>query len=490
MNNATELSSLIERLEGGRVLCVGDLILDRYVEGSVDRISPEGPIPVLSIKREVAMPGGAGNVLLNLCSLGVAVDLVAALGEDAAGDEVVALLKAASNVKLTLVRVADRRTSIKTRFLAGGQQLLRTDKESLSYLEPKDCEAVLAAAEAAVGDCSVMVLSDYGKGLLTQDVLSRLIELGHDANIPIIVDPKGIDYTRYRGASLLTPNRYELSQATGQPTDSDEAIVSACKTVIEKCGVGGVLATRGDEGATLVHDDKIIQLTARRPQKIFDVSGAGDTIVATLSAGLSAGAPISMAAELANTAAGVVVGKVGTAVVWPMEILAAIHEQELMSGEAKVVTLKLALDRIAVWRRQGLKVGFTNGCFDLLHPGHISLFEQSREVCDRLIVGLNSDESVKRLKGADRPIQTESSRASVLASLAAVDLVIVFSEDTPLTLIQELKPEVLVKGADYQIDDVVGASEVRTWGGSVLLTELAQGYSTSKVVDKLSSKVE
>ncbi len=486
MSDASELSTLIEQLVNGRVLCVGDVMLDRYVEGSVDRISPEGPIPVLAVERETAMPGGAGNVVRNLCSLGASVELVAAVGDDVVGDEIAAMLQKEELAQARLVRIVGRKTSVKTRYLAGGQQLLRADHESSDPLSADDCEAVIAAANSAVKRCNTMILSDYGKGVLTDEVLGRLIALGRDAGIAIIVDPKGGDYGRYRGATILTPNRQELAAATGQPTDGDEAVISACETLISRCGVGGILATRGEDGASLVHDGTIVRLLAQRPREVFDVSGAGDTVVAALAAGVSAGAPIATAAELANTAAGVVVGKVGTAVARPSELLAALHEQEFMSGEAKVVTLGLASDRVAAWRRQDLKVGFTNGCFDLLHPGHISLLKQARAACDRLVVALNGDDSVTRLKGADRPIQTETSRAAVLASLAVVDLVIVFAEDTPLTLIEDLQPDVLIKGADYAVDDVVGASEVKSWGGTVLLAELADGYSTSNVIGKLA----
>ena len=487
MSDARELSTLIEQLVNGRVLCVGDLILDRYVEGNVDRISPEGPIPVLAVERETAMPGGAGNVVRNLCSLGASVELVAAVGDDLVGDEIAAMLKNEALAQARLIRIAGRKTSVKTRYLARSQQLLRADHESSDPLSVDDCEAVVAAAKSAIGACNTMILSDYGKGVLTDDVLGRLIALGQEAGIAIIVDPKGGDYGRYRGASILTPNRYELAAATGQPTDGDEAVVSACETLISRCGVDGILATRGEDGASLVHDGTIVHLLAQRPREVFDVSGAGDTVVAALAAGLSAGASIAVAAELATTAASIVVGKVGTAVAWPPELHAALHEKEFMSGEAKIVTLRLASDRVAAWRRQGLRVGFTNGCFDLLHPGHISLFKQARAACDRLVVALNNDDSVTRLKGTDRPIQTETSRAAVLASLAAVDLVIVFAEDTPIALIEYLQPDVLIKGADYTIDDVVGAPEVQSWGGTVLLAELAEGYSTSNVISKLAT---
>ena len=486
MSDTSELQTLTEQLDKGRILCVGDVMLDRFVDGSVTRISPEGPIPVLAVERESAMLGGAGNVVRNLSSFGASVELVAVVGVDDAGDEIAALLTAEAHAQAHLQRIAGRKTSIKTRYLAGGQQLLRADRESCEELNAADCDRLVSAAESVLGACNVMVISDYGKGILSDAVLERLIALGRGADIPIIVDPKGNDYTRYRGASLLTPNRHELAEATGQRTDNDEAVNSACNMLIERCGVDGVLATRGEDGATLVHSGGVFRLAARHPREVFDVSGAGDTVVAALAAGLAAGASLEVAAELANTAAGVVVGKVGTAVAWPSEIRAALSETDFLGGDAKIVTLKLASERVATWRRQGHKVGFTNGCFDVLHPGHVSLFEQARGACDRLVVALNSDASVTGLKGAARPLQSEASRAAVLASLAAVDLVVVFTEDTPIILIKVLQPDVLVKGADYSIDDVVGAAEVRSWGGSVLLAELAEGHSTTNVIQKIA----
>jgi len=485
MSDTSELLTLIEQLDKGRVLCVGDVMLDRFVEGSVTRISPEGPIPVLAVERESAMLGGAGNVVRNLSSLGASVELVAVVGADVAGDEIETLLKAEARTQMHLLQIKGRKTAIKTRYLAGSQQLLRADQENCEELSADDCDALVSAVESVLGECNAMVISDYGKGVLSDAVLRRLIVLGRDARIPIIVDPKGNDYTRYRGASLLTPNRYELAEATGLQTDNDEAVRSACNMLIERCGVEGVLATRGEDGAILVHSGGVFRLIARHPREVFDVSGAGDTVVAALAAGLAAGAPLEIAAELANTAAGVVVGKVGTAVAWLSEIKAVFSDADLMGSADKIATLELASDRVAAWRRQGHKVGFTNGCFDVLHLGHVSLIEQARGVCDRLVVALNSDMSVTRLKGKTRPLQDEVSRAAVLASLAAVDLVVVFADDTPIKLIKALQPDVLVKGADYVVDEVVGATEVRSWGGTILLVKLVEGHSTTNIIQKI-----
>ncbi|MEC8370481.1 MAG: D-glycero-beta-D-manno-heptose 1-phosphate adenylyltransferase, partial [Pseudomonadota bacterium] len=301
---------------------------------------------------------------------------------------------------------------------------------------------------------------------------------------PVVVDPKGTEYGRYRGADVITPNRQELAMATNMPVCDDDETVAACRHLIQSAGISAVLATRSERGMTLVSQDAVHHLPARARQ-VFDVSGAGDTVAATTAAALAADAALPDAARLANMAAGVVVGKVGTAVVYPKEIVAAEREGALMDADAKVLSVATAAERVTGWRRQGRRVGFTNGCFDLLHPGHISLIRQARRGCDQLVVGLNSDASVKRLKGDDRPVQNETSRAAVLASLADVDAVVIFEEDTPINLIRALKPDVLVKGADYMVDEVVGAEDVKSWGGEVVLAEILDGHSTTETIRRL-----
>ncbi len=481
-----ELSALIGRLPEARVVAVGDLMLDRFVEGTVDRISPEAPIPVFAIRRETAMLGGVGNVLRNLAALGAAADLVAAVGDDAAGDEVAELVAAEPRARARLIRVRGRQTTIKTRFVAAGQQLLRADRETTEPLAEGDRAAAIEAVGEALREGGVLVLSDYGKGVLPDSTVARLLAAARDAGRPVVVDPKGRDYLRYRGARVLTPNRHELAAASGMPTDTEEQVVAACRRIIEQAGVEAVLATRSEQGMTLVDRDAVHHLPARA-REVYDVSGAGDTVAAVLAAALAVGAPLIAAARLANAAAGVVVGKVGTAVAYPSEILTALHEGELMDAEAKVATRAAAADRVAAWRRQGHRIGFTNGCFDLLHPGHVFLMQQAKAACDRLVVGLNSDDSVRRLKGEGRPVQSEASRAAVVASLAAVDLVVVFGEDTPIELIRTLKPDVLVKGADYTIDRIVGAEEVRSWGGEVVIARLLEGHSTTETIRRLAT---
>lgn len=485
MTKSADIANLIARLSAARILCVGDLMLDRFITGSVDRVSPEAPIPVLEVRDEAVMIGGAGNVVRNLVAFGAVAELVAVVGEDAAGAELASLLDDTAGVTAHLVTVVRRRTTIKTRFMTGGQQLLRADYEASGALDDTVRKRLYAYAVARLPDCGALVLSDYGKGVLCPRQIADLIALANAAGKPVIVDPKGTEYGVYRGATLLTPNLNELAQASGLPVVGDAAVVAACDHIIATCGVGGVLATRSEQGMSLVQDGDVHHLPARA-RDVFDVSGAGDTVAAAMAAGLALDVPALESAHFANTAAGVAVGKVGTAAAYASEILTALHEAVFLSGEAKVATKVAARDRVEAWRRQGKRIGFTNGCFDLLHPGHISLLGQARAACDILVVGLNSDDSVRRLKGQGRPAQPEQGRAAVLASLSSVDLVVIFGDDTPLDLINTLRPEILVKGQDYTRDEVVGATEVDSWGGKVVLAEILDGYSTTETLRRIA----
>ena len=487
MNEPAALIALARGLGSAKVLCVGDVVLDHYLHGVVERISPEAPIPILSVEREDAMLGGAGNVMRNLASLGAAVRCVTVVGEDTAGKEIGRLLRDIGIGTRHLIKDGGRRTSTKARYLAAGQQMLRADFETVAPLAPGIRGRLLDAAIAAMRGCSVMVLSDYGKGTLAEGVAGLLIDVAKRAGKAVIVDPKGADFGRYRGATLLTPNRHELGEATRMATESEQEIVAAARHLLDSTGVDAVLATRGAEGMALVAADGQISHLAARAREVFDVSGAGDTVVATVAAALGAGAELARAAALANVAAGIVVAKVGTAAVGAEEVVGALHHQDLVDAEAKVLGRQTALARIEKWRRNGLRIGFTNGCFDLLHPGHVALLAQAKAACDRLVVGLNSDASVTRLKGAARPLQSEAARATVLASLASVDLVIIYPDDTPLQLIADVRPDILVKGADWALEDVVGATEVRSWGGRVVLIDLEPGHSTTATIARMGN---
>lgn len=485
MNNTPRLIEWLARLDTARVLCVGDVMLDRFVYGDVERISPEAPIPVLRVQREAVAVGGAGNVARNLSALGAGVRLIGVIGADAPGDETAGVLDGDTHVEPALVRDPARPTTVKTRFIAGSQQMLRADEEDTSAIAADTLDRVRDAVTRALagGGYGVLVLSDYGKGVLTDDVIAVVVEAARTAGVPVVVDPKGADFTRYRGADVLTPNRRELAEATRLATGTDEEVEAAARTLIAGCGVSAVIATRGPQGMTVVGDGEPVHLPALA-REVFDVSGAGDTVVAALAAGLAAGMPLAEAAQLANVAAGIVVAKVGTAVVRRDEL------SDALGGDAglgsKYLTRALLLDRVAQWRARGLSVGFTNGCFDLVHPGHISLIEQAGAACDRLVVALNDDASVARLKGEGRPVQPQDARARVIASLSGVDAVALFSEDTPRELIEALRPDVLVKGADYKPDEVVGGEFVQSYGGRIVLAELVDGFSTTGTIARLT----
>ena len=484
-NNASSLAAALERFAAARVVVVGDAMLDRFIYGEVERISPEAPIPVLRETRATAMAGGAGNVARNIGALGAATDFVSLIGDDDAGRELKAMLAAEPGVTPALEILGGHLTTVKTRYIAGHQQMLRADRERIDGVPAALQQKIAAGAQSLIAKAGALVLSDYGKGALAPHGATDLIAFARKAGVPVVVDPKGTDFSRYRGATVVTPNRKELQAATGMATGSDDEIIAAARKIIAECGIDYVLATRSADGMSLVGASEAHHLAAEA-REVFDVSGAGDTVVAAVAAGIAAGVPLLEAAKLANVAAGIVVAKVGTAVARRAEILDALHTGDLLRGERKLAELPAALDQVARWRRQGLKVGFTNGCFDLLHPGHVSLLEQSRGACDRLIVGLNSDASVQRLKGPSRPVQSEAARAVMLGSLASVDMVVIFGEDTPLRLIEMLKPDVLVKGADYALKDVVGGDLVQSYGGKVVLAELVPGQSTTATISRMA----
>ncbi|MCU0837919.1 MAG: D-glycero-beta-D-manno-heptose 1-phosphate adenylyltransferase [Rhodospirillales bacterium] len=463
-------------------------MLDRFVAGSIERISPEAPVPVLHIAHTTAMPGGAGNVARNVAALGGRVRLISVIGDDAAGAELSAALAADPNITAEPLIEAGRRTTVKTRFIAASQQVLRADEETTAPLSVAGRAEVEARAIAAIADSDAVLLSDYAKGVLGEGMAARLIAAARAAGRPVIVDPKGRDFRRYAGASVITPNRRELAEASGVIVATPEDAVAAARSLLAGAGIDAVVATLGGDGLVVVSDGgAAVRHLPAIAREVFDVTGAGDTVVAALALLIAAGTPLAEAAAIANVAAGIVVGKVGTAVATAAEIAAALRQRELAGADAKLCSRAGALEQVAAWRRQGLVVGFTNGCFDLIHPGHLSLLRQARAACDRLVVGLNSDASVRRLKGSGRPVQSEAARGLVLAALADVDLVVIFDEETPAALIEALRPGVLVKGADYRIDEVVGAAFVRSIGGRVLLARLEPGYSTSATLARLAT---
>lgn len=481
-----QLARHLSGFAGRRVLCVGDVMEDRFIYGEVKRISPEAPVPVVRITRESKALGGAGNVVRNLTALGASCAFVAMIGDDRAGREVTELLAAMPTVEPYLRVTRTRETTIKNRFFSlDGHHLLRADRETTTPIVAAEVEHLARAAIDQAAGADIIVLSDYAKGIFAGDLARRVINTAAKAGKSVIVDPKGTDYGRYAGADVITPNRAELAEATGLPVDGDDAIVAAARKLLADTGIRAAVVTRSSDGMTVVSGDGLVMHLPAESREISDVTGAGDTVVATLAVALSAGASLVDAARLANVAAGVVVARHGTAVAAVADIGQALMHRDLAMVESKCVDLATAVARVDDWRRRGLKVGYTNGCFDLLHPGHVSLLAQARAACDRLIVGLNSDASVKRLKGEGRPVQSETARAAVMASIGHVDLVAIFDEDTPLRQIEALKPDVLVKGSDYSRATVIGADVVERHGGRVILADLMPAFSTTATIAAL-----
>jgi D-beta-D-heptose 7-phosphate kinase/D-beta-D-heptose 1-phosphate adenosyltransferase len=481
-----QLVPVIERLASAVIACVGDVMLDCWVQGEVGRISPEAPIPVLRVARSQRMPGGAGNAARNLSALGCRVRFFSAAGDDAEAGDISELLKSLPGVKAFVEREPGRQTPVKTRYIANGQQLLRADTETTGPFRPATAANLLAAFFASVPACSIVLLSDYAKGVLDGPLAQEFIGAARAAGKPVIVDPKGRDFSRYRGALLIKPNLRELGEATGLPVDGDDAQEFAARKLLRDTEAEYILVTRGAAGMLLTPAGGPAVHFPALAREIYDVSGAGDTVAAVLTAALGSGASVSDAVETANIAAGIVVGKVGTAVAGRAEIIHQIRQYSAIGASDKVLELAEAVELARGWRQAGLSVGFTNGCFDLLHPGHLKLLEAARSRCDRLLVGLNGDESVRRLKGPSRPIQSESARALVLASLNCVDGVVVFGEDTPRELILALRPDLLVKGGEYKPENVVGADLVESWGGRLLLVDMVDGWSTTATVSRLT----
>lgn len=481
----SRLSALVQRLAGVRVLVVGDIMLDRFIYGGISRISPEAPVPVLRSERTELTLGGAGNVVRNLSALDARPSFAGVVGEDVEGETIRKMLADLPDAHFFLAVEPHRKTTVKTRFIADRQQVLRVDSESDHLLEEPSIRQVTEFLHREMPQCQGVILSDYCKGLLCPPMVEEIISQARRLDKPVIVDPKGSDFTRYQGATVLTPNLKELAEASRMPVHGDSAIVEAASRLISSCDLQAVVATRGPEGMSVVErSGEVVHLKAEALE-VFDVSGAGDTVIAVLAAVLGVGASLPEAAALANVAAGIVVGKVGTAIVHPRELIQALHHQELSSAEAKILPLEFALETVGRWRQQGYRVGFTNGVFDLLHHGHLSLLSQASWLCDRLIVGLNSDMSVRRLKGGE-PLQNETTRSAILASLKLVDIVIIFQEDTPIRLLETLRPDVLIKGANYRVDEVVGGDIVKSYGGEVVLADAADIYATNSTIAHLT----
>jgi D-beta-D-heptose 7-phosphate kinase/D-beta-D-heptose 1-phosphate adenosyltransferase len=473
------------------VLCVGDLMLDEFVYGEVSRISPEAPASVLAVKRNEANVGGAGNVARNIAALGARCIFVSLVGNDGTGEVLRADLAKEELIETSLIVDSERPTTRKTRFVSEhfSTHMLRADWES-AVPAPEPVERQLIdAAIAALPRADIVLLSDYAKGVLTARVIRHVIDAARNLGKPVIVDPKNANFANYRGATLLTPNQKEFAEATRRRIQSDADIAEASVEALRSADAEAILVTRSEHGMTLAHRDGNLIHVPAQPAKVRDLSGAGDTVAAVLAVTLAAKAGWEDALRCATAAAAVAVSKPGTATVSLAELRRKILPAASLTAEQKIVASTAILDaQVAEWGGQGQRIGFTNGCFDILHPGHVRVLTQARAACDRLIVGLNSDASVRRLKGADRPVQEERARAEVLAALEAVDLVVVFEEDTPLSLIARIKPSVLVKGGDYTREQVVGHEIVTAYGGEVVLVDILEGHSTTLLVQRAQER--
>jgi D-beta-D-heptose 7-phosphate kinase / D-beta-D-heptose 1-phosphate adenosyltransferase len=485
--------TITDKLNHVRVLCIGDVMLDRFVSGQVKRISPESPVPILSVSGTKNFPGGAANVARNIASLGGRCTLVSVVGQDRVAGELQGTMDLIEGVRCEFIVSVDRPTSEKIRFVAYGQHMLRADAEITDPITESIANVVIDFINGLASEHDVIVLSDYAKGVLTDEIIQASVKIARAYDLPIVVDPKSLNLKRYAGATVITPNSKEVLDATGiDPTEDDARAEHAGLSILHSSGVKAVLLTRAHRGMTLVGPSGATLHLPASAREVFDVVGAGDTAIATLSLALGAKLQLGEAARLANCAAGVVVGKRGTATVTQTELadeLARINGGSLRALQNKIMSREDVVELAKTWRKNGFKVGFTNGCFDILHVGHLSILGFSKQNSGRLIVAVNSDASVKRLKEPGRPINSENDRAMVLAALSAVDAVVIFDEDTPLEMIKELNPDVLVKGADYTIDKIVGSAHVLSYGGQVLTCELVPGKSTTRVVNILHGKV-
>jgi len=484
-----DLHRVLELLESGfrrhRVLVVGDLMLDTYVWGDVNRISPEAPVPVLRSVRRSHVAGGAANVAMNLAGLGTQVSVIGFLGEDEEARTLRKLLSD-SGIAADTLCAWQRPTISKTRIMAGRQQLLRLDVETPEQPSAQEIEILLQTVAAHIAHADCVILSDYAKGSLPERVCQYVIGEARARNLPVLVDPKGSDFSKYHGATTICPNLQELSTCTGVPAQLPAALMTAGRALIAPLALDYLTVTMSEHGIRVLHATPERDLhAAAQAREVYDVSGAGDTVIATLAAAAAAKLDLESALQLANLAAGIVVSRVGTVPIDRADLLATISEQLTLSTHEKIVDRAGLAARAAQWRSRGESIVFTNGCFDLLHIGHITLLEDAHRMGDHLVLGINSDASVQRLKGPARPIVGEKERARILAALASTDAIIIFDEDTPLATIQALRPDVLVKGGDYTEATVVGAELVRSLGGRVAIVPTVAGFSTTNIVQRM-----
>lgn len=488
------LTTHIDNLKNVRTLVIGDIMLDRFMYGKVERISPEAPVPIFKFSHEKQMLGGAGNVVANLASLGCQVSFTGIIGKDDNGKKISSLL-AKIGTKGHLLKLKDYPTIVKIRLIAGNNHLLRTDKEEILPVITSLLPRYQRILTQAIKNTDIVLISDYNKGLLTPVTTQMIIDICHQFHKKVIIDPKGADYSKYIGATLVKPNLKEFSEATGRkynPLSSDfhEQVKIGAKQLFERYKIENLLITLSEHGMIHIaadNPDELLQIPTEA-KEVFDVSGAGDTSMAMLGATLGSNVPIKDAMKLANMASGIVVGKLGTATVTPDELKFVLSQKETLEDgwvqKRKIITLPQAEKIVAALKEKGKKIGFTNGCFDCCHLGHLHSFMQAKKHCDVLIVAVNSDASIKRYKGENRPIQDEKTRAMLLASLEFIDYVIVFGEDSPLHIVETLRPDVVAKEG-YTLDQWPEGRLAQSYGGKAVILKRLEGYSTSNLVSKM-----
>ena len=482
------LQDLLRALTGVRVLTVGDLMVDRFVYGEVSRVSAEAPVPILARTSERIMLGGAGNVARNVAALGGAASLVGVVGQDPPAHEATGLIGEEAGVEGFLITDPSRSTTVKTRFVAAGQQLLRLDLETAADVVGEVEQRLVRTVHDAAMGAGAILLSDYGKGVATEAVIAACLGAAKAQGAILIVDSKARGFAHYGGVDIVKPNAAELGRATDLPIGTDTEIETALAKALELSECRAILVTRSAKGMSLAVRGESVRHFRRPPAEVFDASGAGDTALAALGVALAAGAALDTAIDLALLASSVAVTKAGTAIAAPHELVEAELAAHRAPAGLKIAGAQRMIAEVARWRECGMKIGFTNGCFDILHPGHIAYLNQARGWCDRLIVGLNSDRSVRGIKGSGRPVNPLEARAQVLAGLACVDLVVPFDEDTPEALIAAAHPDILVKGGDYTDQGVVGHEFVTAYGGEVRLATFVEGHSTTATLRRFPER--
>tara|TARA_B100000029_G_scaffold492377_1_gene553590 strand:- start:21900 stop:23354 length:1455 start_codon:yes stop_codon:yes gene_type:complete len=475
------LSKNILSLLNKKIFCLGDLMLDNYIIGNTNRISPEGPIPVLDVENKIEMLGGIGNVVRNLSTLASETHLVSMTGNDEVAKKIEKKLNQI-NCSKKIVKDSNRPTTTKSRFIANNQQILRVDNENVSEISKKIEENIYKFSKKIILKSDAIIISDYKKGVLTTNLLRKIISFAKKNKKSIVLDPKSSNYEKYKGVTIITPNINELELVSKRKFLNDNDIIGSSKKLISKFNFKYVLVTMGKSGMILVSSKKSIKLNAEA-QEIFDVSGAGDTVASFIAAGLASSLKIDDIVKIANIAAGVVVNKTGTSVAHLSEVLLAVNKNDYHLS--KVMKLNEAINTVNFWKNKNEIIGFTNGCFDYLHPGHISLFKQAKKCCSKLIVAINSDSSIKLNKGPLRPRQKLNKRLQVLNSIPFIDLIIVFSTKTPLDIIKKIKPKFLIKGSDYKESEIIGSKEVKKNGGKIIRAKILDNFSSSKIIEEV-----